>query len=340
MRRREPVELVEGQAVSKRRTTAGQSLGLVLIAAAICIVTSIVNPRFLRVQNLINIFQQISILGIVASGIGMLLIAGQIDISVGSQISLMGIILALVVQKMLGNPGTSVPAIQAALAIPVAVGVTLVLGILMGVVNGIVVVASRASSFIITLGFMTAYHGVALLSGSGTGYPMNGRFELLGRGRVFGLIPIPILFFLGAVLIAFLVLRYFRYGRFLYAIGGNRKAAFVSGITTSRITVIAFAVVGLCNALAALILISRVGFAQENTGVSYGLDALAAVIVGGVSLSGGRGNALNILLGVLLIGLISNALVIIGISPYARDLVMGLIIIIALTIAQRGSERA
>jgi ribose/xylose/arabinose/galactoside ABC-type transport system permease subunit len=210
----------------------------------------------------------------------------------------------------------------------------------MGLINGIVVVASRAASFIITLGFMTAYHGAALLAGSGTGYPMNGRFELIGRGRVFDLIPIPILFFLAAILVAFLVLRYFRYGRFLYAIGGNRKAAFVSGIRTARVTIIAFVVVGLCNAMAALILISRVGFAQENTGGTYGLDALAAVIVGGVSLAGGRGSAPNILLGVLLIGLITNALIIMRVSPYARDLVMGLIIITAVTLAQGKGERS
>jgi ribose transport system permease protein len=329
----------ESRLAGKRRAAGGQSLVLILIAVAICVVTAIVNPRFLRVQNLINILQQISILGIVACGIGMLLVAGQIDISAGSQISLMGIILALVIQKMLGNPGTAVPPLQAALAYPAAVGVTVLLGLLMGLINGVVVIASRASSFIITLGFMTAYHGAALLSGSGTGYPMNGRFELIGRGRIFDLIPIPILFFLGAVLVTFFVLRNFRYGRHLYAIGGNRSAAFVSGIKTTRITITAFVVVGLCNALAALILISRVGFAQENTGGSYGLDALAAVIVGGLSLTGGKGNALNILLGVLLIGLITNALVIMRVSPYARDLVMGLIIIIAVTIAQRSGER-
>jgi ribose transport system permease protein len=132
------------------------------------------------------------------------------------------------------------------------------------------------------------------------------------------------------------VLRYFRYGRHLYAIGGNRKATFVSGIRTGRITVIGYVVVGLCNAIAALVLISRVGTAQAVIGDSYALDALAAVIVGGVALAGGRGNALNMLLGVLLIGLISNALVIMGVSPYARDVVMGLIIIFTVTSAELG----
>ncbi len=326
--------------VGRRQTRATQSFVLIIIIVAICVVTSIVNPRFLRIQNIINIFQQISILGIVASGIGMLLVAGQIDISVGSQISLMGVLIGMIIEKWVGKPIAGVQAWQAAAAVPLAVVVTIVMGFLMGLINGLVVIKSRAASFIITLGFMTAYHGGALLASGGYGYSLYGHFELIGRGRIFDVIPIPILFFLGVVLIAFFVLKYFRYGRFLYAIGGNRKAAYVSGINTNRITVIAFVVVGLCDALAALILISRVGATTATTGDSYGLDALAAVIVGGVALAGGKGNALNIFLGVMLIGLISNALIIMTIDPYMRDVIIGVIIIIAVTISQFTSERA
>jgi len=325
--------------VGKRQTRATQSLVLIVIIIAICVITAFVNPRFLRIQNLINIFQQISILGIVACGIGMLLVAGQIDISVGTQVSLMGVILAMVIQRMLGLPDGNVPAWQAALAIPMAIVVTLVVGFLLGLLNGIVVIKSRASSFIITLGFQVVYAGAALLTSRGASYMLFGRFELLGRERILGVIPVPILFFIGMVMITYVVLKYLRYGRFLYAIGGNRKAAFVSGINTNRITLIAFVVVGLCNALAALILISRVGSALATTGDSYALDALAAVIVGGVSIAGGKGTALNIFLGVLLVGLISNALIIMNVNPYVRQVVLGLIIIVAVTIGQLTSDR-
>jgi ribose transport system permease protein len=325
--------------VGKRQTKATQSLVLIVIIVAICVVTAVVNPRFLRIQNLINIFQQISILGIVACGIGMLLVAGQIDISVGTQVSLMGVILSMVIQRMLGLPDGNVPAWQAALGIPLAVAVTFVVGFLLGLLNGIVVIKSRASSFIITLGFQVVYSGVALLTSRGASYMLFGKFELLGRGRILNIVPIPILFFLGMVIITFVVLKYLRYGRFLYAIGGNRKAAYVSGINTNRITLTAFVIVGLCNALAALILISRVGSALATTGDSYALDALAAVIVGGVSIAGGKGSALNIFLGVLLIGLISNALIIMNVNPYVRQVVLGLIIIVAVTIGQLTSER-
>jgi ribose transport system permease protein len=323
----------------RKRTRVTQSVVLIAIIVAICAAATAVNPRFLRVQNILNIFQQIAILGIVACGVGMLLVAGQIDISVGNQITFLSIVLALALQKMLGEPGTLVPAWHTALAIPLAASLVIVLGFLMGLLNGIVVVKSRASSFVITLGFMTVYNGAALVTGSGTGYPMSGRFEWIGRGRLLDTVPIPVLFFLGVVMITFLVLKYFRYGRFLYAIGDNRKAAYVSGINTGRVTIIAFVVTGLCNALAALILASRVGFTQANIASSFSLDALAAVIVGGVGLSGGKGSALNIFLGVLLIGLISNALIIIRVNPYARDVVMGLIIIVSVTIGQYTRDR-
>ena len=327
--------VVEG----KRRATLSQPLILVLLIVAICVVTAIVNPRFLRIQNIINIFLQVSILGIVASGIGMLLVAGQIDISVGTQISLMGVILSMVIQKMLALPDGVVPVWRQITAFPLAILATFAVGAVLGLINGITVIKSRAASFIITLGFMSVYHGAALLVSGGASYMLFGKFELLGRGRILGVFPVAIPFFLGMVLIAYIVLKYFRYGRFLYAIGGNKKAAYVSGINTNRITLTAYIVVGLCNALAALILISRVGSALATTGDSYALDALASVIVGGVSIAGGKGTALNVFLGVMLIGLISNSLIIMNVNPYVRDVVIGLIIISAVTVSQMTGER-
>ena len=323
----------------KRKGALSQSLVLLIMIAALAVVATSVNPRFLRVTNIINIFQQIAVLGIVASGVGMLLVSGHIDISVGSQVSLMGVILAMVIQRMLGLPAGDVEPWRQILAYPVAIIGTLMVGFLLGLINGIVVVKSGAASFIITLGFLTVYSGAALLVSGGASYMLFGRFEWLGRGRILNVIPIPILFFLGIVIIAYIVLKYFRYGRFLYAIGGNRKAAFVSGINTNRTVIVSYVLVGLLNALAAIILISRVGSALATTGDAYALDALASVIVGGVAITGGRGTALNIFLGVVLIGLIGNALIIMNVNPYVRNVVIGLIIITAVTISQYTSER-
>ena len=325
--------------VGKKQPRLTQSLILIIIIITICVFTAIINPRFLRIQNIINIFQQISVLGIIACGIGMLLIAGQIDISVGSQVSLMGVTMALIIEKFLGKPGPNVQAWQTAMAVPLAVVTTFALGFIMGLINGIIVVKSKAASFIVTLGFMAVYHGGALLVSGGTGYPMYEQLEMLGRGKILQFIPVPILFFLGTVVITFVVLKYFRYGRFLYAIGSNRKAAYVSGIQTDRITVIAYVVVGLCTALATLLLISRIGWARENVGAPFGFDALVAVIVGGVAITGGKGNALNIFLGVVLIGLIENALIIMSINPFVRTVVMGLVIITAVSISRYSENR-
>ncbi len=325
--------------VGKKQTKISQSLVLIGLIVVLAVVSTIVNPRFINPNNIINIFSQIAVLGIVASGIGMLLISGEIDISAGNQISLMGAILAMIIQKVGGLPADHPQAWLVPFAIPMAVVATFLSGALMGAINGITVIKSKAASFIITLGFSSVYRGVALLVTGGASYMLFGKFELLGRGKIVGFIPISILFFLGAILLAYVVLKYTKYGRFLYAIGGNKKAAYVSGINTTRVTMTAYVSVGLFNALAALILISRVGSALANTGDAYSLDALASVIVGGVALSGGRGTALNIFLGCILIGLIGNALVIMNVNPFLRDVVIGLITIGAVTVGQLSSER-
>ena len=324
----------------KRKRALSQNLVLLILIVALALIAAIVNPRFLRITNIINIFQQIAVLGIVASGVGMLLISGHIDISVGSQVSLMGVVVALVIQKMLRLPEGDVGQLGTIIAYAVAFLATFAVGFGLGFINGVVVIWSKTASFIITLGFMTAYHGVALLVSGGASYTLYGKFELIGRGRIFGVIPVSILFFLGIVVLAHIILKYFRFGRFLYAIGDNRKAAYVSGINTNRIIVSAYILVGLLNALAATIMISRVGTALASTGDSYALDALAAVVVGGVAITGGKGNAMSIFLGVVLIGLIGNALVVMNVNPYMRDVVIGLIIVIAVTINQVTGQRA
>ena len=316
-----------------------QSIILVLLIIVISMFATLINPRFIRVTNLINIFQQISVLGIIASGIGMLLVSGEFDISVGSQVSLIGMILAMIIQKVGGLPEGSNPKGFNPSSIPLAIVVSCLVGIGLGFINGITVIKSRAASFIITLGFSSIYKGLALLLSGGASFMLFGKFEMVGRGRIMNYIPIAILFFIGVVVISHIILSYSKYGRYLYAIGGNKKAAYVSGINTNRMTLTAYVMVGLLNAVAALILISRVGSALATTGDAYTLDALAAVVVGGVAITGGEGSALSIFLGVVLIGLIGNALVIMNVNPYLRDVVIGLIIITAVTISRVTSRR-
>lgn len=322
-----------------KRKIMSQSLLLLILIAALCIIATLVNPRFIHLSNLINILQQISVLGVVASGVGMLLIAGEIDISVGSQVSLMGIVMAAIIQKGGQIPPDAPNAWFIAWSIPIAIIVTFIIGAVLGFINGITVIKSRAASFIITLGFGSVYKGIALLISHGGSFMLFGKFETLGRVKIFNFLPVSILFFFGVVILTYVILKYTRYGRFIYAIGGNRTAAFVSGINTNRVTMNGFIIVGILNALAALILISRVGTALATTADAYSLDALASVVVGGIAITGGKGKALDIFLGVLLIGLVSNALVIMNINPYLRSMVIGLIIIIAVTFRGLSDKR-
>ena len=316
-----------------RKIRMNQSLLLAIMIVALCIIATLVNPRFIRITNLINILQQVSVLGIIACGVGMLLIAGEIDISVGSMVSLMGIILAMIIQKGGEIDPEGPRAWMINWSIPFTIVVTFAVGAVLGFINGITVIKSRAASFIITLGFGSVYKGLALLISGGASFTLYGRFEALGRGRIFDFLPISILFLFGVVILTFVLLKYTKYGRFLYSIGGNRKAAFVSGINTTRVTIRGFVMVGLLNALAALILISRTGTALAVTAEAYSLDALASVVVGGIAITGGKGNALSIFLGVLLIGLVGNALVVMNVNPYVRGVAIGLIIIIAVTVS-------
>ncbi|MCK9286450.1 MAG: ABC transporter permease [Sphaerochaetaceae bacterium] len=330
---------MEKLAKGKRKITLNQSLLLVFVIIGLIIIATIVNPRFIRVGNLVNILQQISVLGIIASGVGMLLIAGQIDISVGSQVSLMGIIMALIIEKSTKIPPTAANAWMSAWAEPFAVIVTILLGAFLGLFTGFVVIKSKASSFIVTLALGSVYKGIALLISKGASFSLFGNFELLGRGQLFNGMPVSILFLVLVVALTYVLLKYTRYGRFLYSIGGNRKAAFVSGINTTMVTMRGFITVGLLNALAALILISRVGTALATTADAYSLDALAAIVVGGVSITGGKGTAMSVFLGVLLIGLVGNALVVMNINPYLRGVAIGAIIIISVTFGEMSETK-
>lgn len=321
----------------KLKSFYSEDLVLIIFIFLIGAAATFVNPRFLSFRNLLNILQQVSVLGIIASGVGMLLVAGEIDISVGSQVSLIGVIVAMIVQSLYGLPGGNPPLPALTPFIPlIAVLAALVVGFLCGLANGLIVINTNAPSFIITLGSRAIFKGVALLITGGASFMMFGKFQTFGRTKIFNYLPYSVFFFLGAIVLVYVVLKYTKYGRFLYAIGGNEEAAFVSGVKVKLVTLRAFIVVGLLNALAAIVLVSRVGSALANIGDGFALDALAAIIVGGVSLYGGKGSAGSVFLGVLLIGLLSNALVIMNVNPFIRNIAIGAITIIAVVSRQYG----
>jgi ribose transport system permease protein len=292
---------------------------LFLVMVVLGVVVAILNPNFHNIKNLMNILLQVSVTGIICVGVGLVLIAGEIDISVGSQVSMCGIIFGSTIAT-LNN-------------IPLAIVLAVAAGLTMGLINGLIVVNTRAASFIITLGTQVIFRGLTLVISKGYFSSLTGRFQLIGRGKVFSLIPIQVLLFVLVVVLGWLVLRFTKFGRLLYAVGGNQKAAYVSGVRTSLYKVITFVVCGGLVSFATIILISQLGAAYPNTGDPYALNALAAIVVGGVAITGGKGTALGIFFGAVIFGLISNVLNILNVNAYWRDVALGVIIIAAVVVS-------
>jgi ribose transport system permease protein len=302
-----------------------QSGFLIAFILVLGLVITLLNPNFINPQNIINILGQISVVGIVSVGMGIVLITGEFDISVGSQLSLLGAVMAILLTR---SSGTLVTVLAVA-----------ALGGILGLVNGLLVTKSRCASFIITLGTMTAYHGFVLVVTQGRNIPIGSLFTMLGRSKL-AVIPTPIIVFILVLVLAAVVFRFTRVGRTLFAVGGNREAAYLSGINVDAYKIGAYVVCGLLCALAALVLISKLGASYPNTGDGYELAALASIVVGGVSLWGGKGTAPGIFLGVVVFGVLSNALNMVNVSPYFRDVFTGTIIIIASILSRLGESRA
>jgi ribose transport system permease protein len=302
-----------------------QSGFLLAFIVVLSITITLMNRNFIKPQNIINVLGQISMVGIVAVGVGLVLISGDFDISVGSQISLNGAVLAI----LLTRTGS----------VPLAVGAVILLGAGLGAVNGLIVAKSKCASFIMTLGTRAAYHGLVLVLTKGRNFPLKGTFETLGRGRLFGAIPVPIIVFFLVLLFAFFLMRYTRFGRTLFAVGGNPKAAYLSGVNNDAMKIAVYTLCGLLVALASMTLISKLGASYPNTGDGYEMDSLAAIVVGGTSLAGGKGSALGLFLGVIIFGLMSNSLNIMNVSPYFRDVFIGGIIIVATVFSRFGEGK-
>jgi ribose transport system permease protein len=204
-----------------------------------------------------------------------------------------------------------------------------------GLLNGVVIAKTRTPSFIITLAMLSIYRGISLITTGGITQSLAGKFGALGRGDTLGL-PNPVLVMAVVYAFLYLLLRYTKLGRRIYATGGNEEAAYLSGVSTDRIKIVAYLINGLLIAVAATVLLSRLGAALPSTGTGMELRAIAAVVIGGVPLSGGKGNALGVFLGVVLMGLISNVLNLLNISAYYQEVAIGGIIAIAVIVSNLG----
>jgi inositol transport system permease protein len=310
------------KAVSKSEARAWLArFGLLIALLVIGTVLAILRPQFLTTGNLVNVARQISLNGILAVGVTYALLTGGVDLSLGSLVALAGVVAA-----SFAHPG------DWPLVVPIVMGI--LCGTACGVANGTIIAYGRIAPFIVTLGMMTIARGAALVISNGRPVSNLGdTFTSLG-GNVMGF-PIPVLVLLGVAGESWLFLSRTRLGRYVYAVGGNEHAARAAGINVAGIKVLAYTVCGGFAGLAGVVLAARITTGQPNAGVAYELDAIAAAVIGGTSLSGGVGTIGGTLLGVLLMGVINNGLDLLNVSSYYQQIIKGLIIVGAVCLDKR-----
>ncbi|MDR7314533.1 ABC transporter permease subunit [Brevibacillus nitrificans] len=292
-----------------------QRMGPLLGLALIVIVLSIINSDFLTVSNIFNVLRQISINALIAFGMTFVILTGGIDLSVGSMLALASAITA----------GLMASGMDTWLAVLIG----LLAGVVMGAINGIIITKGKVAPFIGTLATMTVFRGLTLVYTEGrpiTG--LNEDFAMLGKG-FFLQIPMPVIWMLISFAILYFLLRHTTFGRHVYALGSNEEATKLSGINTGKVKVLVYSISGLFAALSGIILTSRLNSAQPTAGTSYELDAIAAVVLGGTSLSGGRGWIVGTLIGAMIIGVLDNGLNLLNVSSFYQSVVKGAVILIA-----------
>jgi len=297
--------------------------GIYLAFLCLLIVLSIASDSFLTISNLSNILRQVSIIGIISIGMTFVIVTGGIDLSVGSVMALSAVIATSLAQA--DNPMT--------LLIPIAAG--LLVGMACGTVNGITVARWNVAPFVVTLGMMTAARGLALVYSDGR--PINNltdAYKNIGGGYFAGM-PIPTILFILVILVSIFVLHFTKFGRYVFATGGNELSAKLSGINTTFIKICAYAIAGFCSAIAGIMLSSRVMSGSPVLGTGYELDAIAAVVIGGTSLFGGVGSILGTVIGVLIIGVMNNGLDLLNVSSYYQQILKGVIIVLAVLVDKK-----
>ena len=305
-------------------------IGILIALAALCLDLAIASPVFLTVSNFLNVFQQISINFVVAVGMTFVIISGGIDLSVGSNIALSGLLMGILM-KNFGVP------------VPITIISCILFSGLIGLINGALIAYLNLPPFIATLGTMSIVRGAAYTVTAGQPiYTFPAGFTAIasrvGGFPLYTMIILLVVFFLG-----WYILRYTRVGRYTYAIGGNENCAKLSGINFRKVKCFVYTVSGLCCGVAALLLSSRLDSAVPTNAEGQEMDAIAAVVIGGTSMSGGEGSMIGTLIGILIIGIISNGLNLLGVAQGPQKMVKGAIIVVAViidVIRRKASESA
>ena len=307
-----------------KKLIAAREAGMFLVMIALMAVLAIIAPRFMTLDNLLNVGRQTALTGIMAVGMGLVMITGNFDLSIGSTYGLSALLTALVLVKT-GNTA-------------LALFLGLMVGFVVGVINGFLTVKVRMPAFVATFGMMNVCRGIALILT--LGYPVtlsiegitsktNPLFFFLGQGTIFNKVPMQLVFMAAAMLIVGYILHRTIWGLHVFAVGGSEKASFASGINVRMVRFKTFVICGVGASLAGILNLSFIGGILPIAGQGLEFQVFAAIVIGGTSLSGGEGSILGILVGALVLGIINNGLVLMGVDPFWQILIIGIITISA-----------
>ena len=310
----------------KKQFKENQNLGTIAALIILIVFVSVLNPAFLQVNNLLNLMRQLIINGFIALGMTFVILTGGIDLSVGSTLAFTSAIFAGLLQNGM-NTG-------------LAILITLALGLCLGLINGLLITKGKLAPFIVTLATMTIFRGLTLVYMDGrpiSGPKDNFAFQFLGKGQVFG-IPFQVILFLIVYIVLSALLNKTSHGRKIFAVGGNEKASFISGIKIDKVKVLVYVISALMAVISGLVLTSRLNSAQPTAGSAYEMDAIAAVVLGGTSMTGGSGSLTGTLIGILILGVLNNGLNLLGVSSFYQQIVKGVVILIAVLIDRKRNK--
>ncbi len=306
------------------RLLQNEQAGLLLALILLCVVLSFLSPVFFTALNIKNVLRDAALVAIAGIGMVMVILLGEIDLSVGSVQAVAGIVAVAVLNSFS--------------SVSVALAATLFAGACIGLINGLLITRAQINSLIATLGMMAILRGGAMVSTQAVSIQgAVDSFIEIGTGYL-GPLPVPVLIAFLLLVLFFYVLHYTTFGRYVYAVGGNPQAARLSGLPVDRIRITVFVIAGLLAALSAFILASRLNSGQPNAGLGFELQVIAAVILGGISLTGGVGTLAGAFIGILILTVLSNGLVLLNVSSFYHDIARGIVIILAVYLDTRRKQ--
>ncbi len=301
-----------------------RELLLVGVVLLLCVIWTVMNPQFLSLNNITNILRQASYTAVAAVGMTMVIVIGEIDLSAGSLVCASGLTGAMVCKET----GNVVLAVLAALAV----------GLLVGFVNGALCAYGKLPGFIATLASMTVLRGLAyIITGGNSVVWTNEAFTMIGTGYV-GPVPIPVIIMVLVIIFGWVLTTKLKFGRYIYAVGGNSDASKWSGIAVEKVKIIVYMVMGVLTSIAGLIITARLGSGQPSAGQNFEMDCITAAVVGGTSMSGGRGKVFGTIVGVLLLTVLTNGMTLVGINTYWQQVLKGVIIVVSVLADTRGKK--